>query len=57
MKNLKTMYLKLLQDHGIKGFFRGIAPRVTRRTLMAAMAWTVYEQVPNDCLTCFSNEI
>ena len=29
----------------MKGFFRGLAPRVTRRTLMAAMAWTVYEQV------------
>lgn len=31
--------------HGAAGFLRGIVPRTLRRTLMAAMAWTVYEQV------------
>ena len=25
--------------------FRGVVPRTLRRTLMAAMAWTVYEEV------------
>ena len=30
---------------GFKGFFRGLAPRIVRRTLMAALAWTVYEGV------------
>lgn len=35
----------LLQEHGMAGFFRGAVPRSLRRTLMAAMAWTVYEQL------------
>lgn len=30
---------------GFKGYFKGMVPRMLRRTLMAAMAWTVYEQV------------
>jgi len=30
---------------GPAGFFRGGVPRMTRRTLMAALAWGVYEQV------------
>ena len=33
----------IFQKHGLYGYFAGLAPRVTRRTLMAAMAWTVYE--------------
>uniref|UniRef100_A0A8C7MBQ7 Mitochondrial glycine transporter n=1 Tax=Oncorhynchus kisutch TaxID=8019 RepID=A0A8C7MBQ7_ONCKI len=32
-------------EHGLRGFFRGAVPRSLRRTLMAAMAWTVYEQL------------
>ncbi|XP_064857583.1 mitochondrial glycine transporter B-like isoform X3 [Oncorhynchus nerka] len=32
-------------EHGLMGFFRGAVPRSLRRTLMAAMAWTVYEQL------------
>jgi len=41
------MYLTVfvIQKDGMKGFLRGIIPRTMRRTLMAAMAWTVYEQV------------
>ena len=41
---LLFVYL-LLQDFGLIGFFRGGVPRALRRTLMAAMAWTVYEQM------------
>lgn len=33
------------QEQGMGGFFRGAVPRCLRRTLMAAMAWTVYEQL------------
>lgn len=33
------------QERGMRGFFRGAVPRCLRRTLMAAMAWTVYEQL------------
>lgn len=29
---------------GVQGFFRGCIPRVMRRSMMAALAWTVYEQ-------------
>ncbi|XP_060774530.1 mitochondrial glycine transporter B-like isoform X1 [Neoarius graeffei] len=32
-------------EQGLAGFFRGAVPRSLRRTLMAAMAWTVYEQL------------
>ncbi|KAM8825442.1 mitochondrial glycine transporter A-like [Synchiropus picturatus] len=32
-------------EHGLQGFLRGAVPRSLRRTLMAAMAWTVYEQM------------
>ncbi|XP_076808296.1 mitochondrial glycine transporter-like [Clavelina lepadiformis] len=35
--------LYIYKKHGLYGYFAGLAPRVTRRTLMAAMAWTVYE--------------
>lgn len=35
----------LHQEHGAQGFFRGALPRSLRRTMMAAMAWTVYEQM------------
>ncbi|XP_054891551.1 mitochondrial glycine transporter A-like [Poeciliopsis prolifica] len=31
--------------HGLEGFFRGAVPRCLRRTMMAAMAWTVYEHM------------
>ncbi|KAK9888033.1 hypothetical protein WA026_000315 [Henosepilachna vigintioctopunctata] len=31
--------------YGIKGYFKGIVPRTLRRTLMAAMSWTIYERV------------
>ncbi|KAG7486416.1 hypothetical protein JOB18_031172 [Solea senegalensis] len=35
----------IYKEHGMRGFFRGAVPRSLRRTLMAAMAWTVYEQL------------
>ncbi|XP_035263297.1 mitochondrial glycine transporter B isoform X3 [Anguilla anguilla] len=35
----------IYREQGLKGFFRGAVPRSLRRTLMAAMAWTVYEQL------------
>lgn len=34
-----------LQNDGLRGLFRGLLPRLVRRTLMAAMSWTVYEEV------------
>lgn len=35
----------IYQEGGSRAFFNGLAPRVLRRTFMAAMAWTVYERV------------
>ncbi|XP_017777289.1 PREDICTED: solute carrier family 25 member 38-A-like isoform X2 [Nicrophorus vespilloides] len=31
--------------YGVQGYFKGMVPRMLRRTLMAAMAWTVYESI------------
>lgn len=42
---LSFCVLSFPQEHGLRGFFRGAVPRSLRRTLMAAMAWTVYEQL------------
>uniref|UniRef100_I3JN30 Solute carrier family 25 member 38a n=1 Tax=Oreochromis niloticus TaxID=8128 RepID=I3JN30_ORENI len=35
----------IYMEYGLQGFFRGAVPRSLRRTMMAAMAWTVYEQM------------
>ncbi|XP_021413845.2 mitochondrial glycine transporter B [Oncorhynchus mykiss] len=35
----------IYNEHGFQGFFRGGVPRSLRRTMIAAMAWTVYEQL------------
>lgn len=35
----------IYKENGLVGFFSGMVPRMMRRTLMSAMAWTVYEQV------------
>jgi len=40
----KVIYYVYEKD-GVAGFLRGIIPRTLRRTMMAAMAWTVYEQM------------
>ncbi|KMQ86936.1 solute carrier family 25 member 38, partial [Lasius niger] len=32
------------KKYGVLGYFKGIVPRMLRRTLMTTMAWTVYEQ-------------
>jgi solute carrier family 25 protein 38 len=35
----------IYQTRGLRAMFAGIAPRVTRRTLMAAFTWAFYEQI------------
>nr|CAD7452343.1 unnamed protein product [Timema tahoe] len=44
-QNLQTVIIYVHKKYGVKGYFKGLVPRMLRRTLMAAMAWTVYEQV------------
>jgi len=36
---------KIYRQQGCGGFLTGLAPRMLRRTLMAALAWTVYEKM------------
>ncbi|KAK9508752.1 hypothetical protein O3M35_006234 [Rhynocoris fuscipes] len=43
--NIQSVMLHLHTKYGIQGYFKGLVPRMLRRTLMAAMAWTLYEQV------------
>lgn len=31
--------------YGVRGYFKGTVPRLLRRTLMAAMSWTIYERL------------
>merc|ERR1711962_791059 len=38
---VKTLY----SEAGITAFTAGLAPRMLRRTVMAALAWTVYERI------------
>ncbi|XP_063534286.1 mitochondrial glycine transporter B-like isoform X3 [Cydia strobilella] len=43
--NAFTAALYVHQTYGIKGYFKGAVPRMLRRTLTAAMAWTVFEEI------------
>lgn len=42
---LWSVILYVHNNYGVQGYFKGVVPRMLRRTLMAAMAWTVYEQL------------
>jgi len=44
-----TVIVFIYKKEGLVGFVRGVVPRTLRRTLMAAMAWTVYEQIMASC--------
>ncbi|XP_063362331.1 mitochondrial glycine transporter B-like isoform X1 [Cydia amplana] len=43
--NAFTAALYVHQTYGMKGYFKGAVPRMLRRTLTAAMAWTVFEEI------------
>ncbi|XP_014260510.1 solute carrier family 25 member 38-A-like isoform X2 [Cimex lectularius] len=43
--NIQSVILHLHRQYGSRGYFKGLAPRMLRRTLVASMAWTLYEQV------------
>jgi len=43
--NARSAIHSILVNDGVKGLFRGCLLRTLRRTLMASLAWTVYEQV------------
>lgn len=41
--------LHVYEKDGFDGFLRGIVPRTIRRTMMATLAWSVYEEVIRKC--------
>lgn len=43
--NVVAVAAYIHRKYGVRGYFKGLVPRMLRRTLMAAMAWTVYEQI------------
>ncbi|KAK3910381.1 Mitochondrial glycine transporter [Frankliniella fusca] len=43
--SIHEVVLYVYQKYGPMGFFKGLSPRILRRSLMAATTWTVYEQV------------
>ncbi|XP_014366846.2 mitochondrial glycine transporter A isoform X1 [Papilio machaon] len=43
--NAFSAAIYIQQTYGVQGYFKGAVPRMLRRTLMAAMAWTVFEQI------------
>lgn len=42
-RNVRLTMMAIVQEHGLAGLFRGIVPRMIRRTMMSSLAWTVYE--------------
>nr|ACO15058.1 Solute carrier family 25 member 38 [Caligus clemensi] len=43
--NVLTLAQSILTEAGARGFFVGLAPRMLRRSLMAALTWSVYEEI------------
>ncbi|KAI1293660.1 Mitochondrial glycine transporter [Halotydeus destructor] len=44
-KNFVTAVMLIHSQKGFEGFLVGLAPRMIRRSLMSALAWTVYESL------------
>lgn len=44
-KSIPGVIRQVYQQQGLAGFTSGLVPRSLRRTLMAALAWTVYERM------------
>lgn len=40
-----SVVFSVYKTNGVQGLFKGLVPRTLRRTLMAALSWTVYEQL------------
>lgn len=43
--SVRATVVRVFRDTGVRGFMVGLAPRMLRRTLMSALAWTVYEEI------------
>lgn len=40
-----SVIIYVQNKYGVRGYFKGMVPRMLRRTLMAAMSWTMYEKI------------
>ncbi|KAL8605895.1 hypothetical protein ACOMHN_050306 [Nucella lapillus] len=49
-RHLQQTMAYIYQEGGVYGFWRGIVPRTLRRTVMAALAWTVFEEISRRCI-------
>ena len=43
-KSLATACSRIVAKYGVQGFLLGLGPRMLRRSLMAGLAWSVYER-------------
>lgn len=43
--SISRTILLIAKEEGVVGYFRGLVPRMLRRTLVTAMAWSFYEQI------------
>ena len=43
--NIFSTFFIIVNEKGFTGLFSGLLPRMIRRTLVASMSWTVYEQI------------
>lgn len=44
-KNTLKATRLIYSTHGVNGFISGLSPRLARKTLSAAITWTVYEEL------------
>ena len=48
-----SAFRKVIRNgNGVRDLYSGLAPRVMRRTLMAAFTWLFYEEVGYHCVVC-----
>ena len=45
------VFRQIYSDRAVRGFFVGLGPRVVRKSLMSALAWSVYERATYQMLT------
>ena len=43
-KSVITTCSRIVSTYGHRGFFLGLGPRLLRRSMMAGLAWSVYER-------------
>merc|ERR1712233_222645 len=44
-RKISSAVASIYREGGMSGFAKGLAPRMLRRSVMAALAWTLYEKI------------